>query len=301
LTARNGSALHDAISLQGLLNGNEGDAISLIQKPQDTVEYVENVFQKFKLKLHAASERFEEAKTGKPRFSIQDIFQSEPTPKITQVELIAIPTIPMHSKDFHNLGILGVADPELRKEELRLLRFEDERRKIIVAESHLEATLNFSQQLFQNISKHASLHYANPRNFHAEEFNSSITDIDSAFSFLAKGRTLLLNERISKEYQFVLASYLEDDTVNPHFAFEWSDTNQLELNHAPDGYVLLEDIMSVQVASFDNRIFFIALKESVRALRNAKGRTSLPIKCSSPLEAVNYVQSLDIIIQALEH
>jgi len=116
-----------------------------------------------------------------------------------------------------------------------------------------------------------------------------------------------MNDRTPKLFSFVLTNVLPEPTKDDgdgkedyHFAFEWFEENQISSyqQNRLSGFVLMEDILSIQLSGFDPQLFLITLKENTKALKNAKGRTTLSVKCNSPSESLMYVRSLNCVFTA---
>lgn len=279
--------------MKGFLPPTEESSISYIQKSQVREDYVSSTFDRFRKKLIECSKKFQESRNEKPRSTLHDLIHAER--KTGQMELISIPIKSVGAES--RRGAPNEFDPAVRSEELRMMRYEDERRRIYISETNLENSLNLSQQLFQNISAVPN----RPEESEEPGFGDTHDDLDTAFTFLAKPRALQMNDRIPKEYLFALTNSIASSVAEEdiHFALEWNEVNHAPTQaSSPAGFVLMEDILSVQISAFDPTLILISLEETVRALRNAKGRTNLTIRCTSNGEASNYLRSLNTVLHA---
>lgn len=223
---------------------------------------------------------------------LQDIMNAGPKPH--QVELISLP-----NKTAVEIGDNGLFQSKMiRSEELRMMNYEDERRRIFLAECSLEQSLTLSQQLFQNTSAGIDLHVSATPEVPNGAGNDG-GDIDAAFAFLAKPRILLMNDRSPKEYTFSLINLSDENGAQDEvkFAFEWSASQEsLQFSTNSSGLALITDFISIQVSSFDPQLFVIAVRETPRALKNSKGRTAIPVRCSSVMETNAYVSSFNTLL-----
>jgi hypothetical protein len=279
------------------------DYSHLAVQPISTEEFVETAFSRFKFRLHTASVKFLESKQQKSRSRVQEILSSGR--KTPTIELISMPQR-NHPFDEGNNNQEDYAS-FIREEESRLMHYEDERRRMVIAEQSLEHSMHMSQQLFQNIAAPTDL-YPPPRGL-SQEANPPANDeidIDSAFRFLAQSRILQINDRSPKEYAFVLTDLVDESEPNfgeskgsqVKFAFEWREPSPFSSDNFPVGFILLEDIANVQLSSFDPSAFVISIVESTKALKNSKGRTMLVVKCSIASDSISYVKSLNAVIEA---
>jgi hypothetical protein len=215
------------------------------------------------------------------------------TTKNPQVELISLPVVLADREEKHSTVELSFSEM-IRVEELKIMRHEDERRRMYLTELSLEQSMNLSQNLFQSVTSAASSQAAKHSSNISQADDLNTPDIDFAFSFLAKPRQLQMNDRTPKLYTFVLTNFVEDQSQDLNLALEWTDSDIVSRTNA-SGYVLIEDITAIRRSDFDSHIFMIAVKESVKALKNSKGRTTLSVRCNSSTEAMNYMKCLTTV------
>jgi hypothetical protein len=215
------------------------------------------------------------------------------TTRTPQAELISLPVVHAEREEKRSTVELSFSEM-IRADELNVMRHEDERRRMYLTELSLEQSLTLSQNLFQSGINSAQPSTANHLSKISQEDDLNIPDIDFAFSFLAKPRQLQMNDRTPKLYTFVLTNFVEDQSQDLNLALEWTDSDTVSRSNS-SGYVLMEDIAAVRRSDFDLHIFIIAVKESVKALKNSRGRTNLSVRCNSPTEAMNYLKCLTTI------
>lgn len=211
------------------------------------------------------------------------------------MELIALPSL----EPEEDIAAMNQAHSSaVCAEEKRIMQFEDERRKIFLSERSLERSLNMSQHLFQKVAQYQ------PPQQPGESKNTVSMDIEEAFTFLAKPRQLQMNDRTPRLFTFVLTNTLQEPSSKQEddycFAFEWFEENLVSTGQTQNGYVLLDDILGVQLLGIDTSAFVINIRETPQAIKNSKGRTALVIKCGSSYDAMNYTNSLTAVVMACE-
>lgn len=288
---------------------NPNDYLSLEELIQDS-------FSRFKLRLQSASIKWIQSKQQKNRSKLHDILNSEPKP--VKVELISLPEKSFALSGFNISPELYQTIQNLRSEELNSMFYEDERRKMVLAEESLEHSLNISKQLFnysatvnspikteetifsENFLSQAPVLFNQPQ---ADPFVETI-DLNSAINFLIFPRTLIINDRSPKQFVFVLcnisnittqensfASVREKNSL-PQYVLEWRDPNPFTQVETVAGFVLLTDISSLEICSPNQTNVSLVIRESPKALKNSKGRTQLVLSFADPYDALTFIQSI---------
>eukprot|EP00981_Chlorochromonas_danica_P003654 scaffold681_cov173-Ochromonas_danica.AAC.17 len=284
-----------------------------------TEQTIFDSFQRFQIRLRSASEKWAAARNrSRPRLA--DLMNS-PMKTIT-AEHIALPekalAPPIMTKEE-----MAYAQ-SLRQAELPLMFYEDERRKMVLAEQSLQYQLR--QDLF---SSHQGEDYqypaspsmpATPRHETMQMFSPGMTpqqyphqaqpqamsqpsavEIDAAFRWLSASRPLVLCERPPKEYVFALSEQPIGSVGNERrgflqYAWEWREFSSHSAQEVSVGCVMLDDIQNLVPHESEPSIFTVVLAESTRALKLTKGRIQLTLRCNSPSDCLKYINALTILL-----
>jgi hypothetical protein len=174
----------------------------------------------------------------------------------------------------------------LRMDNLQVMFYEDERRRMVIAEDVFDKSVHRSQKLFvfDGLNKcETTVCVPDPVDefrTRADELLSSFQtspptqeDIHNAVSFLSVEHPMSLGDRSSREYVVMLVE-IGDPDFESKYGLQWRDV----LHSSADeeyGILLLEDIERMDVQFLQSTIVLISIKESPRAIKNALGRTML--------------------------
>jgi hypothetical protein len=231
--------------------------------------------------------------------------------KVPQVELITIPS--KYDRGDHTSmeevkhELSSHFSSNVRHEELQVMFYEDERRRMAIAEEAFEKSVQLSQHLFQFEGNHRhDSHVANlgadgnslinDLQFALQKFKDappSVDEVEKAIQYLAVDRLIILNERSPKEFIFSLVG--TTDNGESKYAIEWKDVPIYSNDEVSVGILLLEDILDVDINITDVLVLMVFIKEAPRAVKNSRGRTLLALRFQTNDECLEYCLHLSCI------
>lgn len=286
--------------------------------PLSAEEQVQDSFQRFKQRLASASSKWQ-ASRHKHRTSLMESIASPP--RVQTSEHIALP-----EKSF--APVLMTKEEQvfahaLREGELQCMHYEDERRRMVLAEASLQANLHdpapfaFPQYMHSQDKEQSSVgspqwrsvaspppadrdrdqSSREPSKAYQQSQQPSAVEIDAAFRWLSASRPLVICDRKQAEYVFALADHHGDGHRGfMQYALEWREFSSYTSTEVLAGCVLLEDIAVLSPHANDPELFSLTLVESTRSLKNAKGRTNLVIRCAGQNDCLKYINALTILL-----
>ncbi len=196
--------------------------------------------------------------------------------------------------------------PSLRYEELQVMFYEDERRRMVIAEEAFEKSVQMSQHLFafdgsrtneQHPPESASGDVLlNELQLALQKYKvapPTVEDVETALHYLSTERLIVVNERSAKEYIFSLVAVT--DRNEDKYALEWKDVPIYSNEEHMAGILLLDDIVDVDIHIMETLVLMVYIKESPRAVKNSKGRTVLALKFPSNSDCLAYCLHLSCL------
>lgn len=220
----------------------------------------------------------------------------------------------------------------IREDELHRMHYEDERRRLVLAEQQLQHSYSVSQKIVggqggrsaaagqsqgqqQQQQGGSSGKFASNMDAAMNRLSDgdvrkkpSAAEVDLAFKWLSINRKLILADRTPKEFVFAMTNNSSgggDTQVNSRsshankagsYVFEWFElvsTSPTDHQLYLMGSVAVEDIREINESKSDPCLFSIVINgDNTRALKNTKGRVIIPIQCDSPAECGKYMSSL---------
>lgn len=196
----------------------------------------------------------------------------------------------------------------LRFEELQVMFYEDERRRMVIAEEAFEKSVQLSQHLFtfdgQRSRQLANMptdgqdenSLLNDLHESLQKFKNippSVADVETALQYLAVDRLIVVNEQSLKEFVFTLVAVM--DGGESKYAIEWKDVPIYSNEEIGVGILLLEDIFDLDIHIMDALILTIYIKESARAVKNSGGRTLMALRFASNSDCLAYCLHLSCL------
>lgn len=209
---------------------------------------------------------------------------------------------------------------QVRQEEFAAMRFEDERQRMVLMDARLKQSQQLTRGLFSDEVADTSvgISFSSPISKgggkedmfspQASLHSPSKQEMNQLLSFLMTPKVITLVDRVPKDFVFELIEVdpAANDSTTATLALAWREvqkevfTNGLE---SFSGYALLSNIMQVYVAGEskqDTQSFVVALRETARAVKHAKGRTALTLRFGNSNECSRYFQALNAVLAALE-
>lgn len=295
-------------------------------------EVIMDAFHRFKHRLHIHTTRWNTAR-NRHRTTLAEYVQSSPKPAPEHAH-IALPDKAFQPVVMSKEEVMYAQ--RLRAEELPLMHYEDERRRIVLAEASLQVHLQEPVVATPATGLHSTHHlmasagsmatpfmqtgggyshatggmYGSPMPQSPSPYRSSpprspspgamghqpsAVEIDAAYRFLSASRPLIICDRAPKEYVFQLVDRRAGQVGFLSSILEWKEFSAFTSQEVLAGSIVLEDIAAL-APTVDHEVFTIHLHEGARALKNAKGRTQVVLRCAGVNDCLKYINALTILL-----